>query len=65
VHSAQHVFGREQVHGLLVVSNAVPSDEAAALAADPGYAITPAMVITWDLEHNEGALGRALVRLAG
>jgi hypothetical protein len=65
VNSAQRVFGREQVHGLLVVSNAAPTDEATALTVDPRYAMTPAMVITWDPEHNEGALGRALVRLAG
>jgi hypothetical protein len=63
--AAQRVFGREQVHGVLVVSNATPSDDAVALATDPRYAYTPSMVISWDPDQNHGVLGRALVRLAG
>jgi hypothetical protein len=65
VATAQQVFAAEQVQGLLVVSNAPPSIEAYDLVTDPRYAGTPAMVVTWDLDDNDGVLGRALVRLAG
>jgi hypothetical protein len=65
VAAAQQVFAAEQVHGLLLISNAEPSTEAYALMTDPRYARTPAMVVTWDPDDNHGVLGRALVRLAG
>jgi hypothetical protein len=65
VRSAQGVFGREQVHGLLVVTNAVPAQEAEALTADPRRAGAPSVVLTWNPDQNDGALGRALIRLAG
>jgi hypothetical protein len=65
VAAAQRVFAAEQVHGLLLISNAPPSTEAYALVTDPRYAGTPAMMVTWDADDNDGVLGRALVRLAG
>jgi len=65
VAAAQQVFATEQVHGLLLVSNAEPSTDAYALVTDPRYARTPAMLVTWDPDDNDGVLGRALVRLAG
>jgi hypothetical protein len=63
--AAHQVFAAEQVHGLLLVSNAQPSIEAYEMVADPRYTRTPAMVVTWDPDDNDGVLGRALVRLAG
>jgi hypothetical protein len=63
--AAQEVFAAEQVHGLLLVSNAAPSVEASDQILDARYARTPALVVTWDHNDNDGKLGRALVRLAG
>jgi hypothetical protein len=63
--AAQHVFARENVHGLLVISNAPPSQAAIELVSDPRYSGTPALVVRWDPDENDGVLGRALVRLAG
>ena len=65
VFAAHRVFDVEQVQGVLLVSNAPPSAAACALVADPRYARTPALVVTWAADDNDGALGRALVRLAG
>ncbi|WP_143162668.1 magnesium transporter MgtE N-terminal domain-containing protein [Couchioplanes caeruleus] len=64
VTSAQRAFAAQQVHGLLIVTNALPSVEAEERAADPDAGI-PTLVITWDPDDNDGVLGRALVRLAG
>jgi hypothetical protein len=65
VAAAQQVFVDEQVHGVLLISNAEPSPEASELTLDARYAQTPALVVTWDRDDNDGVLGRALVRLAG
>jgi hypothetical protein len=65
VAAAQEIFAAEQVHGLLLVSNAPPSVEASDQILDARYARTPALVVTWDHDDNDGVLGRALVRLAG
>ena len=65
VAAAQELFAAEQVHGLLLVSNAPPSVEASDQMLDARYARTPALVVTWDHDDNDGVLGRALVRLAG
>jgi hypothetical protein len=65
VAAAQELFAAEQVHGLLLVSNAPPSVEASDQVLDARYARTPALVVTWDHDDNDGVLGRALVRLAG
>jgi hypothetical protein len=65
VAAAQELFAAEQVHGLLLVSNAAPSVEASDQILDARYARTPALVVTWDRDDNDGKLGRALVRLAG
>ncbi|MET0491547.1 MAG: hypothetical protein ABW000_00305 [Actinoplanes sp.] len=63
--AAQQVFAAQQVHGLLVVTNVVPSVQAVELVTDPRYGGMPALVVTWDTDDNDGVLGRALVRLAG
>jgi len=65
VAAAQQVFAAQQVHGLLVVTNVVPSVQAVDLVTDPRYGGMPALVVTWDTDDNDGVLGRALVRLAG
>ncbi|WP_199515024.1 magnesium transporter MgtE N-terminal domain-containing protein [Nucisporomicrobium flavum] len=63
--AAHEVFAARQVHGLLIVTNAMPSVQAGELVTDPRYGGTPALVVTWDPDDNDGVLGRALVRLAG
>ncbi|MEV4637679.1 hypothetical protein AB0J80_10035 [Actinoplanes sp. NPDC049548] len=65
VAAAQHVFADQQVHGLLIVTNAVASLRATRMVAESGAGGTPALVVTWDPDDNDGVLGRALVRLAG
>jgi hypothetical protein len=60
VPAAQHVFARERVHGVLIISNAPPDRP----VPDSGSE-RPALVVTWDPDDNDGVLGRALVRLAG
>jgi len=63
--SAQRAFACQQVHGVLVVTNAAPSLEAVTLVHDARYAGLPALVVTWDPGDDDGVLARALVRLAG
>ena len=63
--AAQEAFAAQQVHGLLIVTNAPPSVQAVELVTDPGYGGIPALVVTWESDDNDGVLGRALVRLAG
>jgi hypothetical protein len=63
--SAQRAFAQQQVHGVLVVTNAPPSLEAVTLVHDALFAGLPALVVSWDPEDNDGVLARALVRLAG
>ncbi|PRY29627.1 magnesium transporter MgtE N-terminal domain-containing protein [Pseudosporangium ferrugineum] len=63
--AAQRVFAGQQVHGLLIVTNAVPSVRAVELVTDPRYGGAPALVVSWDADDNDGVLARALVRLAG
>ncbi|MEV6600193.1 hypothetical protein AB0M36_25600 [Actinoplanes sp. NPDC051346] len=63
--AAQRAFAAQQVHGLLIVTNAMAGAEAMHLAAHPRDAEIPTLVITWDPDDNDGVLGRALVRLAG
>jgi hypothetical protein len=63
--SARRAFAYEQVHGVLVVTNAAPSLEAVILVHDVRYAGLPALVATWDPEEDDDVLTRALVRLAG
>jgi hypothetical protein len=65
VAAAQRVFVAEQVHGVLVISNAEPSLAASELLLDARYAQAPALVVTWGRDDNDGLLGRALVKLAG
>lgn len=62
---AQRAFAAQQVHGLLIVTNAQPSVPAVELVTDPRYTGPPALVVTWACDDNDGVLGRALVRLAG
>ena len=38
--------------------------QAVNLVTDPRYGGTPALVVTWESDDNDGVLGRALVRLA-
>ncbi|MEV8504112.1 hypothetical protein AB0368_04665 [Actinoplanes sp. NPDC051475] len=65
VAAAQQVFAEQQVHGLLLVTNATPSVQAAEMVTGPEHDGTPTLVVTWDPDDNDGVLGRALVRLAG
>ncbi|AGZ38883.1 magnesium transporter MgtE N-terminal domain-containing protein [Actinoplanes friuliensis] len=62
---AQQVFVAQQVHGLLIVTNAAPSVQSVEVVMDPRYGGTPALVVSWESDDNDGVLGRALVRLAG
>jgi hypothetical protein len=63
--AAHHIFAGEQVHGLLIVTNAAPSPETVELIRDSRSAGLSELVVTWDPEDNHGVLARALVRLAG
>jgi len=65
VASAQRTFATRQVHGVLLVTNATPSLEAATLAQEARFAGLPALLVTWTPEDNDGVLARALTRLAG
>ncbi|MFI7602580.1 magnesium transporter MgtE N-terminal domain-containing protein [Actinoplanes sp. NPDC049681] len=65
VAAAQRVFADQQVHGLLLVTNAAPSVQATEMLTGSDHGGTPTLVVTWDPDDNDGVLGRALVRLAG
>lgn len=62
---AQRTFAHALVHGLLVITNAAPTQEAITLVTRPNPIGPPSLVVTWDPDENDGILARALVRLAG
>lgn len=63
--AAVHAFSGQAVHGLLLITGAVPTDDVLTLMAELYRNGRPALVVTWRHHDNDGVLGRALVRLAG
>jgi hypothetical protein len=63
--AAVQAFDAQAVNGLLLVTDAVPTEDAITLMAEMYHNGRPSLVVTWRPDDNDGVLGRALVRLAG